>query len=185
MAPRALRAFPKNAPVGIMKCRHRQSNKNLRRFSDLTDRSQGATRLVATSLSLLVSLVESMASARAANDHPHIAATFALDPFAARGLADHCGRERNERPDVGRSMRRTRTAQIALAVGWLGIEPDVASADEDRDHPWNVDGPGSPARRPASASSSLFAIERVSHRQLAHPVLEKHSDPIDRTWRAL
>ena len=42
-----------------------------------------------------------------------------------------------------------------------------------------------PASRPASASSSLFAVERVPDRQLAHPILEEQSDAIVLRRRAL
>ena len=43
----------------------------------------------------------------------------------------------------------------------------------------------SPASRPARASSSLLAVERVPHRQLAHPILEEYSDAIVLWRRAL
>src|SRR5712691_8214281 len=44
---------------------------------------------------------------------------------------------------------------------------------------------GSSASRPTRPSSSLVAVERVSHRQLAHPVLEQRSDSVERSRGAL
>ena len=89
-------------------------------------------------------------------------------------------------------------------LAWFGIEPDVASSDEDRDllargrAPKDADiaraksfrkgtstERASRASRPASAASSLVPVERVSHRQVAHPVLQKLSEAIVRRGCAL
>ena len=84
-----------------------------------------------------------------------------------------------------RAMRRTRTAQFGVGLAWLDmsqmwLRPTMTAISLGTSTDLSAGNRGRRALRPR-----LIPFERVSHRQLAHPVLEKDSDPIDRTWRAL
>src|SRR6267378_1612953 len=91
-----------------------------------------------------------------ADDLDGVAATFALEPLATRGIGDAPEPERKRRHHVERGrrgVRETHNTIVAAPSGlaqsvdirrkgtrahrrelvWFGVEPDVASTDEDRE----------------------------------------------------